>query len=170
MDSRQSRRGKRISKQQEKQAAADLGGRLQAGSGAAKFSGGGDVRVMGKLRVECKYTENDSYSLKFSELEKLWKQAIKALEFPVFQFAFKDPSGRLEKYAVIPWDLNVTAKEVIEVEAKSWTFRRHSTKAMTANQGWVQLIFHVKEGTSLRSRYYRLLGWDDFVEGQGTDA
>ncbi len=162
MDARQSRRGKRISLQQEKSAAADLGGRTTAGSGAAKFSGGGDVRVMGKTRVECKITENDSYSLKLDELEKLRKQAIKHLEYPVFQFAFKEISGRSTQYAVIQWDETEKPQIVLETEAKSWTFNKHDVREQV--RSLLQVIFHVKEANSLKTKYFRVMPWEDFVE------
>ncbi len=169
MDARQSRRGKRISLRQEKMAAADLGGRTQAASGASKFSGGGDVRVMGKTRVECKYTENDSYTLKFSELEKLRKQAIKALEYPVLQFAFRVPSGQLEQYAVIQWDETEWPQVDWSTEAKSFILRK-PTLSSAMHLGLTRIAFHVKEGNSLRSRYYRIMPWDDFVERHNANA
>lgn len=103
MDARTSRRQKRISKRQEEKAAADLGGRTQANSGATRLGGGGDVRVLGQTRVECKYTENCSYTLKLSELLKLRKQAQKALEEPVFQIQYRGASGAVYfTYAVVP--------------------------------------------------------------------
>jgi hypothetical protein len=101
MDARTSRRGKRISKQQEERTAAALGGRTQAASGATRLGGGGDVRVQGKVRVECKVTEAQHYTLKKTDLEKLRNQAAKNLEEPVFQFAFRDKLGKLEAYAVV---------------------------------------------------------------------
>lgn len=169
MDARQSRRGKRISLRQEKLAATDLGGRLQAGSGAAKFSGGGDVRVMGKTRVECKYTENDAYVLKFSELEKLRKQAIKALEYPVFQFAFKEPSGRMEKYAVIQWDETEWPNVDWSTDLKSIKLRNVVLRS-SLHLGLIRLAFHVREGNSLKSKYFRVMTWDDFVERHNANA
>jgi hypothetical protein len=169
VDARQSRRGKRISLRQEKSTAADLGGHTTAGSGAAKFSGGADVRVMGKTRVECKYTENSDYVLKFTELEKLRKQAQKQLEYPVFQFAFKDPSGRLEKYAVIQWDEMETPKVEWSTESKSMILRKHALwSAMTI--GLTRVIFHVKGENSLRSKYYRVMTWDQYVERHNANA
>lgn len=163
MDARQSRRGKRISKQQEQRAATDLGGRLTAGSGAAKFSGGADVRVMGKTKVECKVTEADSYTLKIIELEKLRKQANKHLESPVFQFAFRDGFGRMSQFAVIPWDEWTSPTTVLETEAKSWTFQRHNLQLLSRDD-LLQVIFHVKEGNSLKSRYFRVMHWASFLE------
>ncbi len=169
MDARQNRRGKRISAQQEKRAAAELGGRTTAGSGAAKFSGGGDVRVMGKTRVECKYTENETYTLKWEELEKLRKQAIKHLEFPVFQFAFREISGRFTRYAVIPWSETAPPTVDNEVNAKQVPLLKGSLAQMTSDSLW-RVVFHVKEGNSLKSRYFRLMPWDDFVERHNADA
>lgn len=164
MDARQSRRGKRISLQQEKSAAADLGGRTTAGSGAAKFSGGGDVRVMGKTRVECKYTENETYNLKLSELEKLRKQAQKHLEFPVFQFAFKEISGRFTRYAVIPWDETEAPTSDLHTERQSMTFLKSELYVNLTSDSLRRVVFHVREENSLKSKYFRVMPWDDFVE------
>lgn len=158
-----------MSLQQERQTAADLGGRTTAGSGAAKFSGGADVRVMGKTRVECKYTESSAYVLKLVELEKLKKQAQKHLEYPVFQFAFRDPSGRLEKYAVIQWDEPEIPKVDWSTENKSMTLRKHALWAAMA-LGLTRVIFHVKGENSLKSRYFRILTWDAFVERHNANA
>lgn len=170
MDARQSRRGKRISLQQEKRVAADLGGRTMAASGATRLGGGADVRVLGKTRIECKFTESDNYILKFAELEKLKKQANKSLEYPVFQFAFRETSGRLTQYAVIPWSEGDGPKIVLETETKSWPFDKHYIQELTRGASLVQVIFHAREGNSLRSRYYRIMAWDDFLERHNADA
>lgn len=163
MDARQSRRGKRISLQQEKRAAADLGGKTMAASGATRMGGGADVRVMGNTRLECKFTENDRYTLKFEELEKLRKQATKTLEFPVMQFAFRETTGRFTQYAVIPWDENVEPTVTHTVDAKSLTFHKSALTLLTSDSLW-QVVFHVKEGNYLKNRYFRLMRWDDFLE------
>lgn len=169
MDARQSRRGKRISLQQEKGTAADLGGKITAGSGAAKFSGGGDVRVMGKTRVECKYTENETYVLKIQELEKLKKQAQKHLEYPVFQFAFRETSGRFTQYAVIPWNETEAPTVENEVFAKQISLSKDLLTRMTSDSRW-RVIFHVRGENSLKSKYYRLLRWDDFLESHNANV
>lgn len=118
---------------------------------------------MGKTRVECKYTEKDSYTLKLSELEKLRKQAIKHLEYPVFQFAFKEISGRFTQFAVIPWDENSPPTVETLVDAKQVSLRKESLIPLIYDSLW-RVAFHVKEGNSLRSRYFRVMPWDDFVE------
>lgn len=103
MDARTGRRQKRISRMQEKRAARDVGGQTQANSGATRLGGGGDVRVAGDTRIECKYTESCSFTLRLGELLKLRKEAIGALEQPVFQFQFRSiHGGAYATYAVIP--------------------------------------------------------------------
>lgn len=102
MDARTGRRQKRISRMQEKRVAAALGGKTQANSGATRLGGGGDVRVIGETRVECKFTEASSFSLKLTELKKLQKEAISALEEPVFNFEFRTTHGHVyQSYAVV---------------------------------------------------------------------
>jgi hypothetical protein len=85
----QGQRNKKTSKQQEERLAEDLGGRTVAGSGAPMRSGGGDVRLQGKLRIEAKYTSKDSYSLHIDDLKKIEEQAIRAGEIPLFVVQFK---------------------------------------------------------------------------------
>lgn len=169
MDARQSRRGKRISKQQEDRAAAQLGGRTMAASGATRLGGGGDVRVMGKIRLECKVTEKDVYVLKLNELEKLKKQAIKTLEYPVFQFAFRGATGRLEQYAVIQWDEPELAHTHWGTESKGFHLRSQGLRA-ALSLGTVMLTFHTKGPLSLKSQYFRIMAWDDFVKRQNENA
>ena len=166
MDARQSRRGKRISLQQEKQAATDLGGRTMAASGATRLGGGGDVRVLGKTRLECKFTEKSSYALKYEELKKIRRQAIKALESPVFQFAFRHTSGRLRAYAVIPWDVEDPQKTNDDI----W-FTSAASIMLTEDQlekalmrGRIQLTFAHAGPEPQAFRQFEILRWHDYVE------
>ena len=168
MDARQSRRGKRISLQQEKRAAADIGGRTMAASGALRLGGGADVRVQGKIRLECKFTEKPSYTLKLDELIKLRKQAVKTLEYPVFQFAFRDPSGRMEQYAVVQWDEEKAPFHTWHTEHKSYPLERATLPIYTGQL--VRLEYHVREGTGLKSHYFRIMTWAQFLERQEANA
>ena len=69
-------------------------------SGALDFSKS-DVRVPGKFRIECKYTEADTYTLKLTELIKIRNEATRKLEQPIFQVEFKGKNkGR---YAIVPY-------------------------------------------------------------------
>ncbi len=166
MNSKQAHRGKRISLQQEKRAAAELGGKTTAASGAAKFSGGADVRVMGKIKLECKFTEKSSYILKYEELKKVRRQAIKVLEQPVLQFAFRHPSGRLKSYAVIPWNM----QETTDI-GHFWTTSSNSI-TLTENQletalftGRIQLLFSGGPLTDPpQFRMFEIMNWHDYVE------
>lgn len=166
MNARQSRRGKRISLQQEKRAAADLGGRTMAASGATRLGGGGDVRVIGSTRIECKFTEKDSYTLRYEELKKIRTQAMKVLERPVFQFAFRHASGRLRGYAVIPWDVEEKPKDSDHswyTSARSVTFTEHQLE--TALQtGKIQFTFMHAGTEPLQFRLFEIMRWHDYVE------
>lgn len=166
MDSRQARRGKRISLQQEKRSAAELGGHTTAASGAAKFSGGADVRVMGKIRLECKFTEKSNYILKYEELKKVRRQAIKALEQPVFQFAFRHPNGRLKSYAVIPWNMEETTgiEHFWNTSANSITLTENQLETALLT-GRVQLLFSGGPLTDPpQFRMFEIMSWHDYVE------
>jgi hypothetical protein len=164
MDARTSRRGKRISKQQEKRAAADLGGRTQAASGGTRLGGGGDVRLIGDTLIECKVTEKHEYTVKKDELLKLWKQATIRLETPVFQFAFRSKLGRLDKYAVImpsglgngklPYDMDTNHKSITLPQDYLQNCLR---------DGHVILTF--REGAY--ARQWEVVTWDEYLKRRG---
>jgi hypothetical protein len=164
-----SRRQKRISKRQENQAAADLGGRTQANSGATRLGGGADVRVLGSARIECKFTSKSFYVLTYDDLEKLRVQAVKSLETPVFQIAFQDNLGRFDKYAVIPLlslhaDLTAFKDfEKLAVEGKS--IRIHQSY-LQANLGGARHLISFGR----RPRQFEILTWDKFLERWEVDA
>jgi hypothetical protein len=166
VDARQARRGKRISLQQEKRAAAELGGKTTAASGAAKFSGGADVRVMGKIRLECKFTEKSEYTLRFLELQKVRKQAMRVLEQPVLQFAFHHTTGRLKAYAVIPWNMGDTPKETDHSWYTSATSISLSEDKLDRALlvGRIQFTFMCPGSITLPFRVFEIMNWHDFVE------
>lgn len=156
MDARRRRGIKKASLRQERQTAEDIGGRTQANSGATRMGGGADVRGSG-MRVECKFTEKDQYTLKFSELEKLRKQATKTLEFPVFQFAFKF-RNTMEKYAVIRYqaeDLAQFVRYVRKIEYASVTFHRDVLRQQLLEGPFL---------LQLEDKTFRIYPWDDFMK------
>lgn len=99
-------RTQKRSKRQEEKIAEDLGGRRQAGSGSS-WRAKGDVRAMGKLRVEAKFTQKPSYLLKLDDWKKIREEAIKGgLETPVMQVEFVPPgSSPGMKFAVMDYKL-----------------------------------------------------------------
>lgn len=162
MDARRRRGIKKASLRQERQTAADIGGRTTANSGAARFSGGADVRAPGTMRVECKFTEKDTYSLKLKELEKLRKQALKSLEVPVFQFAFKF-RNTMEKYAVIRCT-EPYPKNCMWIEAESTTLKR-DWLAVRLNEGpFFITLGATKAGEPDSGKVFQILRWDDFMQ------
>lgn len=90
---------RRISDKQEKRNARDVGGRRTLASGALKDKA--DVKLPGKIRMECKSTGSASYGLKKADLEQLQGQTV-GDEVPVFMIEFRGtvPS----EYAVVPKD------------------------------------------------------------------
>lgn len=171
MDARTGRRQKRLSNKQEKRTAQDINGRVQANSGATRMGGGGDVRGSG-MRLECKYTEKDTFSLKHSELEKLRKQANKTLEEPVFQFGFKNPY-EMQMYAVIPWNRVVDgsggiADEIYDLDtaARSVSIGKGFARARAAEGARIRVTF--REGAF--GRQYEVMTWSDFLEERGMNA
>ena len=174
MNAKTSRRQKRISRVQEAKTAADLGGRTMANSGATRMGGGGDVRVIGKYRVECKYTEKATYNLKLVELEKLRKQANKVAEQPVFQFAYRT-SPTVPTYAAyavtygiedIP---NGVPYKVHQAEALSVKLHEHDLELVFSDpqkNDSVALIF-MDYG---KPKSFRIRPWAKFLADEGIDA
>jgi len=95
--------GQRKSQLQEKRTARDLGGRVQPGSGARDFAKG-DVRKVGKVRVECKTTGAKSYALKISEIQKIKAESLNGFEDWAMQIEFQGGLGNNKKVAVIDWN------------------------------------------------------------------
>lgn len=87
------------SHQQEKRAAKRLGGRVQPASGAGRAKG--DVRVPGVLRMECKFTRANSYSLRLDLLEKIEKEC-EGGEQPAFEIEFQGVYPP-KRYVVVPF-------------------------------------------------------------------
>lgn len=161
MDARTSRRQKRLSKQQEASIAHQVSGRTQANSGATRLGGGGDVRGNG-LRIECKYTENQTYNLSYKDLEKVRKQAIKTLEWPVFLFGFRDARGSLETYCVIQWRTDVKEGKPFDIDTDS--------QRISLYKDFLRVAL-VSEGQRLRLTFrrnavgwqYEVIRWADFL-------
>lgn len=133
---------KKLSLRQEQEMAADLGGRTTAGSGAARFSGGGDVRTQGKFRGECKLTTKDHYNLKLADLTKLQVQALRGgLEQPLFQLAFVvGPRHQLRKFVLWPERRPATSR-TLEAVAKQIRLDRFELERMLLETETIYLRF-----------------------------
>lgn len=94
------RRQKKLSQQQERDIAEELGGKVNKASGAMAHAKG-DVRKKGHWRVEAKYTEASSYRLTLDDLYKLAGECSD-LERPIFIIDFRKKGGRqLDRFAVV---------------------------------------------------------------------
>lgn len=160
MDARIGRRQKKISTRQERRAAQDVGGRTQPASGALPMAGG-DVRKRGELRVECKYTDKDYYVLELAVLEKVKLQAIKGgLEAPVLQLGFRDQYGRLDLYAVVPWNPSKPRPSLrIETTARSTRIQHAFLRLHLVNNATLQVTF-------LPSPDFEVMHWQDYLNQQ----
>ena len=158
------RRVKRISKQQENRAASDLGGRVQAASGATRLGGGADVRVQGKIRVECKVTEKNSYIVKREELLKLSRQAMKTLEIPVFQFAFRSNLGRLDKYAIISPSDKIDNREPFHLDTGYGSLNL-TQQYLQASLRHGPILLTFRDGAF--AFMWEVITWTDFLKRNG---
>ena len=95
---------KKHSRKQEEEIATLLGARRQPGSGAFAHAKG-DVRKKGEFRLEAKFTESDSFSLKLEELQKIALECG-PFEKPVFTIDFLEKGTRVlkERFAVLPFE------------------------------------------------------------------
>src|ERR1051325_10095402 len=97
---------RRLSRKQEERMAADIGGRCQPASGALPGDKG-DVRAVGHIRGEAKYTKKKQYTLHHADLRKLRAQSLMGgVEKPVFRIGFVEDqtTKRMDEYVVIPLD------------------------------------------------------------------
>lgn len=98
------RKNKRFSREQEVDIATELDWRTQPGSGNQRGAKG-DVRGRNIGRVEAKFTQAESFSLKLEELEKIAGECT-GFEKPVFVIDFLEPGtrGLRGRYAVFQFD------------------------------------------------------------------
>jgi hypothetical protein len=81
---------------QERRVAADLGGHVQAASGAMPHAKG-DVRVNGEVRVECKTTTQPTFILQRATVQKIKAESIsQGLEDWVIQLEFKTQGSKVQ--------------------------------------------------------------------------
>ena len=107
---------KKRSREQELEIAEELGAKMQKGSGSISGSKG-DVRKKGEVRVEAKYTEAASYSLRLEDLHKILSECH-GTERPVFvvDFVEKTTKRLTDRYAIVPfYDL----KELLDAAHKN---------------------------------------------------
>lgn len=98
------RANKRLSAKQEVSIADELGWRTQPGSGNQRGAKG-DVRGKNIGRIEAKFTQAESFSLKLEELEKISGECI-GFEKPVLVIDFLEPGtrGLRGRFAVFQFD------------------------------------------------------------------
>ena len=72
----------------EKSDASMVGGKRVRGSGN-KWNSPGDVRS-DKYLIECKQTDNKSYSLTKEKLDKIYEEALFAYKIPLFSIKIQD--------------------------------------------------------------------------------
>lgn len=169
MDARTSRRQKKISGKQEQRMAKDLGGRVQPASGAMKHAKS-DVRAMGVVRGEAKYTTADSYVLKQEELEKIVREA--GLEKAVLQLCFVDKRTNrpLQTFAIFPCGPAMpvmperTQLAEWQTYGKSGRIPRDSIALKLMNRhGPIWYVFSKKvEGKDVH-QWYQLLDWTEYL-------
>lgn len=94
-------RSHKRSKAQERETAKRVGGRLTPASGAGSVKG--DVRKKRVVRIECKTTQNKSFSVTREMVDRLEAAATLSGEMPVLVIEFNDGKGRkLSELVVCP--------------------------------------------------------------------
>ena len=88
-------------KKQERELAKRLNGKLTPASGSRDVKG--DVRVRGVSRIECKTTQNKSFSVTLEMVRKIEEAALSGGEIPAILVEFNDGNGkRIAEVAVVP--------------------------------------------------------------------
>lgn len=168
MDARTSKNQKKISRKQEAKIAEDLGGRVQPASGA--LSGAkSDVRVMGKMRVEAKYTAKESYSLQLSELEKVIKEA--GLEKAVLQVTFVDKRTNrpVLEIAIAPYETKSVAfvfpdNADLQTFSKRVTLQRDRVAVKLLKQGSLFVVFSNRElNGNTKHNWFQVISWTTYL-------
>lgn len=163
MDQFQASRQKRISLRQEKNAAIDVGGQTTAGSGAAKTSGGGDVRKAGELRIECKYTEKNFFVLELAVMKKIQMEALRGgMEQPVLQLTFVAKyTGAETSFAIRPHVPHTTETNVlIETDRKRARLYKDEMLKFILRDGETHIIFKKNKQRNV----FDVLLWHDFLK------
>lgn len=114
---------KKVSNQQEKSLAKELGAKQVPASGAVKF-GGFDLYTETHC-IEAKFTYDIHYLLKFNELEKIRKIALSKNKIPALVFEFKELGT---KY-VIHGDLKET-ESTLEITTKTFKLSDNTLKSV----------------------------------------
>lgn len=99
------RRKRRLSRKQEQQIMADIGGRTQSASGA-RNGYKGDGRLYDRIRMEAKYTFSKRFALDKQILSKIRSECA-GKETPALVIDFKDKSTGLTKdrWVVVPYEV-----------------------------------------------------------------
>lgn len=95
------RHNKRVSQQQERDIAEELGARVQPNSGATRGAKG-DVRKKGIFRLEAKFTRADSFPLHIDDLQKIAGECSD-FEKPIVVIDYLEPgtSKLRDRFAVL---------------------------------------------------------------------
>lgn len=162
-------RQKKLSLRQEKKANQELGSKMMPASGAL-LHGGGDGRLPGKIRLECKYTEADKYILKLDDLIKLRTQAVKGgLEEPIFQVEFKGTTKG--KYAIVlAKDGNFKSSEGITVvqQVKQYPLHADILAKLSGGQAdpLIRITFVNPPLAGFTTITYAIYEWNKFLKGR----
>lgn len=161
------------SKLQERRIAEDVGGRVQAGSGSS-WRAKSDVRDLGKLRIEAKFTSKDTYALKLKDLLKIREEALLGgLETWAMQIEFV--SGSKQKYAVLDYytfcELNVGRNTFLcgaydVTQSKQFVVDRDELRKL-AGQGreWILQVEFIAGGERVLN--VAITSWEQFLTFYG---
>jgi hypothetical protein len=159
----------RRSKLQERRIAKDVGGRVQVGSGSS-WRAKSDVRDLGKLRIEAKFTSKDTYALRLKDLLKIRKEALLGgLEIWAMQVEFV--SGSKQKYAVLDYftfcELNVGRNSYLHGEYDVTQGKQYSMELghlrEIAGQGREWLLQVEFVGSNDRVMNIAITSWEQFL-------
>ncbi len=148
---------KKVSNQQEKSIAKEVGAKQVPASGAVKF-GGYDLYTETHC-IEIKYTYDIHFVLKHTELEKIRKIALSKNKIPAFVFEFKDLGTRY----VIHGDLSET-ESTLDISTKTFKLSDNTLQGVLKEKDIT--IFWSKQPLGAK---WMLTTWQRWSTKNGTD-
>lgn len=150
---------KKISKQREKKAGKDIGGREHIASGSLWFRKGDASNE--DFLIEDKFTSKNYYSVSFKVLYKLESQSLKVRKVPILRFGFFPDE---KNYAVVHTKYCNAPEENLELCIGTLSFK--------FDKQWLEKMF-VKSKSKificdlvLQQEKYIVMRWEEFVDNQ----
>ena len=150
---------RRVSKDREKKAAKEIGGKAHAGSGAfwSKKSDFSNTN----FQIEEKFTYDDIYSVKLSKLKKIEKEAKEVNKIPAFRFGFI--KEKEYNYVILRRQDCVFDSEKVSIDLSSCK-KSVTMKVNILKNLYINTPYSIMMSIYISGEEYLLVEWDTFVD------